>query len=638
MFRSLHLNLAMIMVLLIVSLMAVVGAFLINSTVRFYINDFYNQINRVTGENSLLSSVIQAEGSNETAPKTYDPSLTASVEDTYNPVKLLYDALVSYMGQLGVDCVNRNFYLLDGKTGKVWTNSASNPTALPAASALPGSTGETVPNAIGSVASITPNLATAIAATARGDASGFVSDDCDVTADYMDVAICFTRGDYSYILYILDSRETVRDLTSELFLLIVEAMALGLLIAIPLSLLLAKTIITPIQRLTDAAKRVASGDFGKRIEVDSKDEIGVLTENFNSMAQQLKDTLAAVENERNKLDTLFLHMTDGVAAFNHDGHIIHWNPAAVDMLGRTITEDTTYQQLFDAPLPLLDLMGTSQDGYVEQERQVADRHLECICALFDRAGQGGVLVVIHDVTEQRRVEEQRREFVANVSHELRTPLTNIRSYAETLADGAADMPREMEHNFLEVILNESDRMTHIVQDLLTLSRFDSGHSELKLAQFSFEKAVRDTYSAILMEAQRHSHTITLDILPGLPPIVGDRERILQVMMNIVSNSIKYTPEGGLIQISAGLAEARVWMVVDDNGIGIPQEDRGRIFERFYRVDKARSRESGGTGLGLSIAKEIVDRHHGTLTLVEKEGPGLSIRMELPIDGPGEVRT
>ena len=636
MFRSLHMKLVMIMVLLIVSLMAVVGTFLINSTVRFYVNDFYEQINRVTGENSLLASVLQVEGSNETAPQTYDPSQTATSEGLRNPVKILYDALVSYMGQLGVDCVNRNFYILEGSTGRVWTNSASNPTALASDSALSGGTDEPLPNSIGSVANITPNLAAAIAATVSGNANGFVSDDCDLTADYMDVAICFTRGDYAYILYILDSRETVRSLTSELFLLIVEAMALGLLIAIPLSLLLAKTIITPIQRLTDAAKRVAAGDFGKRIEVDSKDEIGILTENFNSMARQLKDTLAAVENERNKLDTLFLHMTDGVVAFSHDGQVIHWNPAAMEMLGRRIDEHTTYQQLFDAPLPLLDLMGTSQDGYVEQERRVEGRHLECICALFDRAGQGGVLVVIHDVTEQRRVEEQRREFVANVSHELRTPLTNIRSYAETLADGAADMPREMEHNFLQVILNESDRMTHIVQDLLTLSRFDSGHSELKLARFSFDGAVRDTYNAILMEAQRHSHTVTLDIQPGVPSILGDRERILQVMMNIVSNAIKYTPDGGLIRISAGLSGAKVWMEVDDNGIGIPQEDRGRIFERFYRVDKARSRESGGTGLGLSIAKEIVDRHHGVLTLVDKEAPGLTIRMELPVDGPGEA--
>ena len=223
--------------------------------------------------------------------------------------------------------------------------------------------------------------------------------------------------------------------------------------------------------------------------------------------------------------------------------------------------------------------------------------------------------------------------MANVSHELRTPLTNIHSYAETLSESAGDIPPETEKKFLGVILNESDRMTHIVQDLLTLSRLDSNRDELKLARFSFGGAVQDLYNAVYMEAQRHGHTLTLDLEPDLPDIVADRERIVQVMMNIVSNSIKYTPDGGHIGIYAGRRGDRVWMVVDDDGIGIPEEDRPRIFERFYRVDKARSRQSGGTGLGLSIAKEIVDRHGGQLALLDKQGPGLAVKLELKIEGP-----
>lgn len=244
-------------------------------------------------------------------------------------------------------------------------------------------------------------------------------------------------------------------------------------------------------------------------------------------------------------------------------------------------------------------------------------------------------MVLHDVTEQRKNEEMRREFVANVSHELRTPLTNIRSYAETLIDNTGEMPPDMEKKFLGVILNESDRMTHIVQDLLTLSRFDSERGELKLSRFPFGEAVKDIYNAVYMEAQKHSHTLTLELEPGLPEILADRERVLQVMMNIVSNSIKYTPDGGHIDIYAGRKRDRVWMIVDDDGIGIPEEDRPRIFERFYRVDKARSRQSGGTGLGLSIAKEIVERHRGRITLLNKENPGLAIRLELNIEGPGD---
>ncbi len=380
--------------------------------------------------------------------------------------------------------------------------------------------------------------------------------------------------------------------------------------------------------------RVAERDFSKKIKVPSQDEIGVLTDTFNDMAGQLQDTLRQVENERNKLDTLFLHMTDGVVAFSREGRVIHSNPAADRLLRRAIGRETTYEELFGGAAPLDQVLAAPD--HLEEERQVRDRFLQLLMAPFDRGREGGgALVVLHDVTEQRKNEEMRREFVANVSHELRTPLTNIRSYAETLIDNTGEMPPDMEKKFLGVILNESDRMTHIVQDLLTLSRFDSERGELKLSRFPFGEAVKDIYNAVYMEAQKHSHTLTLELEPGLPEILADRERVLQVMMNIVSNSIKYTPDGGHIDIYAGRKRDRVWMIVDDDGIGIPEEDRPRIFERFYRVDKARSRQSGGTGLGLSIAKEIVERHRGRITLLNKENPGLAIRLELNIEGPGD---
>ena len=358
------------------------------------------------------------------------------------------------------------------------------------------------------------------------------------------------------------------------------------------------------------------------------------------MALQLKTTLEEVENERNKLGTLFLHMTDGVVAFSRDGAVIQSNPAAEQLLGRAVSiggsED--YDTLFADIAPLQGVLAVEQPGYLDGIRETGGKILELLLTPFNQERLGGVLVVIHDVTAQRKTEDMRREFVANVSHELRTPLTNIRSYAETLTGNAGELPLEMEQKFLGVILNESDRMTHIVQDLLTLSRFDSGRSELKLAPFPFGDAVQDVYNAILMEAQRHGHTVELQRAEAIPEILGDRERVLQVMMNVVSNAIKYTPDGGRIRISAGKRGPWVWMEVEDNGIGIPQEDRGRIFERFYRVDKARSRESGGTGLGLSIAKEIVDRHEGALELVDRPGPGLTVRLALKVEGPRHGRS
>ena len=589
MLRSLHMKLVMIMVLLILSLMTVVGAFLINSVMVFYLEDFYTQMSDVFSREALASD------------------LSTAAEGEEDGAQAILKILEAYSGELGLDGRSRTLYILDGSTGAY----------------LAGTDEKNGKDLDYNSANLT-----------RALVNGEDGSSANLAADYMDVALRLDRGSESFVIYILDNKTTVNSLINQIFVLILEALVFGLVISILLSFLLSKTMVIPIQRLTEGAMRVAEGDFSRRIEVASQDEIGVLTDTFNDMARQLRDTLRQVEKERNKLDTLFLHMTDGVVAFSQEGEIIHANPAASVMLGRNIGPDTSYEELFGALAPLESAM--EAPDHLEEECRVGERYLQLLMAPFDRNSQGGVLVVLHDVTEQRKNQEMQREFVANVSHELRTPLTNIRSYAETLSDNAGDLPAATEKKFLGVILNESDRMTHIVQDLLTLSRFDSGRDDLKLARFSFSAAVQDLYNAVYMEAQRHSHTLTLEMPQQLPQVTADRERIVQVMMNVVSNSIKYTPDGGHITISAGQQGDRVWMQVDDDGIGIPAADRPRIFERFYRVDKARSRQSGGTGLGLSIAKEIVDRHQGVLTLVDREGPGLSMRMELKIEGPDHV--
>ena len=594
MFRSLHMKLMLIMTLLIVALMTVVGAFLVNSVANFYTQDFYTQMSEAFGDLDFMTD------------------LETPLEDGEDGAANIANIL-NANSALGIDNRSRKYYVLDGADGR-WLAGSDEEDA---GRGLPGDS---------------RNLMRVLAGAPVGD-------DSTPTASYMDVAVAVERGDSRYIVYVLDNGANATALSGELFTLIVEALIFGLVISVLLSFLLSKTLTTPIERLTEGAERVAHGDFSHKLEVASRDEIGVLTGTFNDMARQLKRTLEEVENERTKLGTLFLHMTDGVVAFARDGSVIQSNPAAEEMLGRAIPigGSENYDTLFSDIAPLQGVLAVEQPGYLDGERDVAGRSLELLLTPFDQERLGGVLVVIHDVTEQRKTEEMRREFVANVSHELRTPLTNIRSYAETLADNAGDIPPETEKNFLGVILNESDRMTHIVQDLLTLSRFDSGRSELKLAPFDFGEAVRDVYQANRLEAQRHGHAMELELPGGLPRIVGDRERILQVMMNVVSNSIKYTPDGGHIRLSAGQQGRRVWMEVADDGIGIPKEDRSRIFERFYRVDKARSRESGGTGLGLSIAKEIVDRHEGTIELVDRPGPGLTVRITLLVEGPGHGR-
>ena len=587
MLRSLRLKLMLIMLLLITSLMTVVGVFLMTNVSSFYTNSFYSQMKEVFDESNadfVLSLRAEAAQSND--------------------ITRIQSMIEAYSGSLGIDSRSRNYYILNAETGDCLATS---------------DTGG------GDQLTETANLL----AARRGE----VGQASDITANFMDVAIPIDGGSNHYIIYILDTRGTVNELNSQLFMIILQALLFGLLISILLSFLLSKTMTLPIERLTDGAERIAGGDFGSRIDVFSNDEIGLLTTTFNEMSETLQITLDEVQNERNKLDALFLHMTDGVIAFSRDRAIIQHNPAAVQMLQKNDIETLTYDDLFQSKVDFDHVMALCSPFYEECEYTVDDTTLEIHLTPFSNESSGGVLAVLHDVTQQRKDQEIRREFVANVSHELRTPLTNVRSYAETLHD-AENVPPEMAKNFLGVIITETDRMTHIVLDLLTLSKFDYGHMEMSMTRFPLTDAVDDVCNAVELAAKSHEHTVIRNY-PTLPIITGDRGRLTQVIMNIVGNAMKYTPDGGHIKISGDSDDETVWIDVSDDGIGIPAKDRPHIFDRFYRVDKARSRESGGTGLGLSIACEIISQHGGSISLVDQETPGTTFRITLPIQQPSE---
>lgn len=586
-------KLMLIMLMLITSLMATVGAFLTINVSSFYIDGFYTQMDDMFGSEKEADGVAAAKN-----PSFMSDLLSAA--DSPEGAAQMQKILEANAGSIGIDYRSRNYYILDGVSGAVLAESDES----------------------GAPLSSTPNLIKAL--------NGAVGDRSDLTADYMDVAIPISGEESSYIIYILDNRNTVSELNGQLFTIIMQALVIGLLISVLFSYLLSKTLVGPIEKVTEGAERLAGGDFGNKLPVESPDEIGILTGTFNHMADVLQDSLNAVENERNKLDTLFLHMTDGVAAFDHDGKLIHCNPAATQLLQRSVPKEAVYDELFASIYPLEQILALQRPNYADAEMMVGDKTLEAYFAPFSDQVSGGVLVVLHDETEHHRSEERRKEFVANVSHELRTPLTNVRSYAETLRDGGGDIPRSIADGFLDIIINETDRMTHIVQDLLTLSRLDAGNTEMNCARFDFGAAISSVVRANALEARHHGHELKLEPAQPLPLIEGDRQRLEQVMMNILGNAIKYTPDGGHILVTAGTTGEHVWMEVSDDGIGIPEKDREHIFERFYRVDKARSRESGGTGLGLSIAKEIVERHHGTIRLARHEGPGTTIRLTLPI--------
>ena len=582
MFRSLHMKLVLILVLLIVSVMAVVGTFLINSVSTYFLEDFSSQVDRVFNEEDTMRSLQESA-----AQKGWQG----------------LDEVLSVLGpRLGVNNTSRNYYVLDSE-GRFKSGS----------------------NAIlGAEMTRTSNIIAAMA--------GEVGDRSSVSGNVMDVAIPIDTGAERYIVYIADDKRDVSELSGRFFSTVMQAMMFGLVVAILLSFLLSKTITTPIERITEGAKSIAEGNFDQTLGVQSADEIGELTSSFNYMAKTLKNTVGEVQGERDKLSTLFLHMTDGAAAFTTSGKLILMNPATENMLGIRFEEDLTFDEIF-ADLNMPDSDETAMRSFMTSEITRFGRVLSVTLAPYGALdGEGGVIAVIHDITEQRKLDEARREFVANVSHELRTPLTNIRSYTETLADAVGELPMETEKQFLGVISSETDRMTRIVTDLLTLSKLDYGRMDLRLTRFSLRDMLRGVSKAMRLNAEENGHTLIDELPDDLPRIVADRERIEQVVVNILSNAVKYTPKGGHIHLSAcALSGNRVRITVQDDGVGIPKEDVPRLFERFYRVDKARSRAAGGTGLGLAIAKEIVEQHEGKIALSSEYGKGTVVTITLPTD-------
>jgi two-component system sensor histidine kinase VicK len=381
------------------------------------------------------------------------------------------------------------------------------------------------------------------------------------------------------------------------------------------------------------AQKLASGEFDQSLEVKSDDEIGKLTRTFNFMAKELKHSMTEISSEKNKIETILKYMTDGIIAFNLDGEVIHANPAAKKMLGLDEINlgFNEFSEKYELGINLEELAFFEAAINKETSVEINNKTIKMYFALFTDEEQRaeGIIAVLQDITEQQKLENMRKEFVANVSHELRTPLTSIKSYTETLLDdGLEDVATAQ--RFLGVINSEADRMTRLVKDLLQLSRMDSQKMHFKMKVISFNDLVKNAVEKMQIEAKSKGQQLECFTIGEIPEIKADRDRIEQVVINILSNSIKYTPENGRITVYIGKTYSEVYVKVSDTGLGIPESDVDRIFERFYRVDKARSREMGGTGLGLSIAKEIVEAHGGTITVSSEIGKGTDVTVKLPM--------
>ena len=424
-------------------------------------------------------------------------------------------------------------------------------------------------------------------------------------------------GKINGVVYISGSLSGIYQTLADVNLILLSATLFAVAITMVLGYILAKTITDPIKEVTKYAQKMADGDFDVRIRIKSNDEIGKLGEMFNFLSLRLKQTLNGIQGEKNKIEAIIRFMTDGVVATDAKGRIIHFNEAAEKMLNANLE------------------LGMPIEGILNLKKEDVVATMNCgnkvltvnIAPLKGNQQIEGYVYVLHDITEQHKLDTMRKEFVANVSHELRTPIATIKSYVETLL--YSDVDAEYSKKFLKIIDSETDRMTRLVKDLLLLSKMDSEDNNLKFEQKNLNDIVVEAINRLSIEAHKKNQKLIVDLQETPRYVYIDRDKMEQVIVNLVTNAIKYTPENGMIKIMTEYDESFASLIVEDNGIGIPKEDLPRIFERFYRVDKARSRELGGTGLGLSIVKQIVELHKGEVNIESEVGKGTIVRVKLP---------
>ncbi|MBC8080570.1 MAG: cell wall metabolism sensor histidine kinase WalK [Gorillibacterium sp.] len=419
----------------------------------------------------------------------------------------------------------------------------------------------------------------------------------------------------------------------------------GTLIALALTALLgiflSHTITSPIKEITRQVTSVAEGRFLERVRIYGEDEIGQLGKAFNHMTERLREALSLNEEEKEKLASILSNMNDGVLATDELGKIILINHRAAKMLDTSfrVAEGEPVSRFLGLPSELYDGPARDEESHTMLELLHPDReprqvHVTLTPIHRREIGTTGTIIVLQDVTEQVELEQSRREFVANVSHELRTPLTTMKSYLEALEDGALDEP-ELAKRFIGVTRNETERMIRLVTDLLHLSKFDSKQAHIKKAWTSIPEMLEEVADRFAFQFKQKEISITLATEDTKQALI-DRDKIDQVLDNLMSNAVKYTPEKGCITVATRDVDGKFLEIsIEDNGIGIPKRDLVHIFERFYRVEKGRSRSMGGTGLGLAIAREIVQAHGGAIDLESEYNQGTRISFTLPYGEGGE---
>ena len=441
------------------------------------------------------------------------------------------------------------------------------------------------------------------------------------------------------VLVMESNIESVYSQMSQTVSIFLNASVVAIIITIVLAVIISRGITRPISEMRRQTANIADGDYSGKVTVYGADELGELAETINDLSYKVKDAQETTESERQRLDSVLRHMTDGVLATDRRGKIIIINSRAMDLLsisqdkaiGQSIMkvlklgEKFTFRQLLETQDELiLNIPTDDQDTILRGEFSVIQRESGFI---------SGLVCVLSDITEQEKVEQERRSFVSNVSHELRTPLTSVKSYTESLIDGAWE-DEEIAPEFLKVISTETDRMIRMITDLLNLSRMDQGKQDLNREFVSINELVAhiiDRFEMVLKSEQYRNkkYTIERDFTQRTLWVEIDQDKFIQVIDNIMNNAIKYSPDGGKITCKLMETHNSVVISITDEGLGIPRKDVGHVFDRFYRVDKARARSMGGTGLGLAISKEVVQLHGGKIWVTSVENKGSTFFISLP---------
>ena len=430
----------------------------------------------------------------------------------------------------------------------------------------------------------------------------------------------------------LELIESVNEQISQTKLIIIISLVIYSLISALIGYFVLKVLVSPMKKLIKSAEKIASGENVKIEEnIPNIGAVGDLENAFGIVTKELNQKLSEVNRQKKQIETILLHMTDGIIAFNMSGEIIHINPAAKSLLGLS-EKDNTFDKIFkklNIDINIEKVVYLENWTSSEQRKNVGDKYVNLLFAPFQDENDrpAGVITVIQDITEHVKLDNMRKEFVADVSHELKTPITSIMGYADTLLESEYD--DETKNKFLGVISTEARRMARLVTDLLTLSRYDNKKVTTEVTSFDLGELVKKCLEKLKFEIEKKGHQVECFVTASVPPVVADKYGIERVVLNILSNAIKYTLDNGTIKVYVGFVYNDAYIKVIDNGIGIPEADLGRIFERFYRVDKARSRELGGTGLGLSIAKEILDKNKGSIDIKSKVEKGTEVVIRIP---------